>query len=70
MQSIERFCHETNRQYDFKDINHDFYNDFVQFFYDRTCSGNYVGRLIKNLKTIMRASREEEPEIDNGEGHM
>jgi len=58
-QAFERFCNETGKQYDFDDINMDFYNDFVKFYYDRNCSGNYVGRLIKHLKTIMRASREE-----------
>jgi hypothetical protein len=59
MQSFERFCNEKGKQYDYGDINQDFYNDFIQFFYDRNCSGNYAGRLIKNLKTIMRAARDE-----------
>lgn len=59
MQSFERFCESKGKDYNFNDIDVDFYNDFVQFYYDRNCSGNYVGRLIKNLKTIMSASREE-----------
>lgn len=37
----------------------DFYNEFVQFFYDRNCSGNYVGKHLKTLKTILRQAREE-----------
>jgi integrase len=59
MQSFEKFCNEKGKQYDFNDIDQDFYNDFIQFFYDRKCSGNYAGRRIANLKTIMRAAREE-----------
>ena len=31
----------------------------MQFFYDRGCGPNYVGKHIKSLKTIMRAGRDE-----------
>ena len=59
MQSFETFCTEKKRQYDFNDINQDFYNDFVQFFYNRNCGSNYVGRRIANLKTIMRVAMDD-----------
>ena len=55
MQSWEMFCKDI----DFDDITQDTYNDYLQFLYKRNCSGNYAGRRIANLKTIMRAAREE-----------
>lgn len=59
MLSFEKFCNETGKQINFNDISIDAYNDFVQFFYDRNCGANYIGKHIKSLKTIMRAAREE-----------
>jgi len=53
------FCNQTGKKYDFNDINIDFYNEFVQFFYSRNCGANYIGKHIKSLKTIMRQAREE-----------
>lgn len=53
---------EPKRPYkplNFNDITIDFYNDFMQFFYDRSCGANYVGKHIKTLKTILRQSRDE-----------
>jgi hypothetical protein len=44
---------------DFNDISVDTYNDFVQFFYSRSCGANYVGKHIKTFKTIMRQARED-----------
>jgi integrase len=44
---------------DFKDITIDWYNDFLNFYYQRGCGANYIGKHIKNLKTIMRQAREE-----------
>jgi len=41
------------------DITIDLYNDFIKYFYSRNCGGNYLGKHIKVLKTIMRAAREE-----------
>lgn len=41
------------------DVNIDTYNNFVQYFYDRGCSDNYIGKHIKSWKTIMRQAREE-----------
>lgn len=59
MLSFEMFCNDTRKQYNFNDINIDFYNDFVQFFYSRNCGANYIGKHLKSLKTIMRQAREE-----------
>ena len=53
---------EPRREYrplDFDDIDADFYNDFVAYFFSKGCTPNYVGKLIKILKTLMRQSREE-----------
>lgn len=43
----------------FDDITIDFYDDFVNFFYDKGYSPNSVGKLIKILKIMMRQAREE-----------
>jgi len=53
---------EKKRPYkplNFNDVTIDFYNDFLQFFYDRGCGANYIGKQVKTLKTIMRQAREE-----------
>lgn len=47
------------RNLNFDDITIDFYDDFVNFFYDKKYSPNSVGKLIKILKIIMREAREE-----------
>lgn len=57
--SFEMFEDDKQRKTNFNDINIDWYNDFLQFYYKRGCSANYIGRHIKTLKTIMRAAREE-----------
>jgi integrase len=43
----------------FDDINIDFYNEFIRFFYAKKYSPNTVGKHIKSLKTIMRTAKEE-----------
>jgi hypothetical protein len=43
----------------FNDINIDFYNDFIEFFYEMNCSPNYIGKHIQVLKALMRQAREE-----------
>lgn len=47
------------RKLNFEDITLDFYDDFVRWFNSKDYSINTTGRHIKNLKTIMRFSREE-----------
>lgn len=57
-----QFTHyQTDRKRDlnYDDINLDFYNDFVKYFTEKKYAPNSIGRLIKNLKTIMRAARED-----------
>jgi hypothetical protein len=58
----KRKIDEPKRQYkpvNFDDVTIDLYNDLLQFFYSRNCGPNYVGKIIKILKTIMRAAKEE-----------
>jgi len=43
----------------FENITIDFYNDFINFMYDKQFSPNTIGKHIKTLKVIMRQSREE-----------
>lgn len=57
--SFEMFQDETGRKSNFNDITIDWYNDFLAFYYKRGCGANYIGKHIKNLKTIMRQAREE-----------
>jgi len=57
-QSFELFCNAKEKRYNFNDINIDFYNDFLKFFYDRNCGANYIGKHIKSLKTIIRQARD------------
>lgn len=40
----------------FDDINEDFYYDFVEFLYEKGLSLNYVGTIIRKLKTIMKSA--------------
>jgi integrase len=50
---------QKHRVLNYQHITIDFYNDFIQFFTEKKYSINTIGRHIKNLKTIMRASRDE-----------
>jgi len=43
----------------FNDITIDFYNDFLSHYYNKGCGANYIGKLVKILKTVMRSAREE-----------
>ena len=56
---FEDFQKEKKRQYNFDDINIDVHEEFMNFFNDKNYSLNTIGRHIKNLKTIMRNSKEE-----------
>jgi integrase len=57
--SFEMFADETKQKSNFNDIDREWYDEFLKFFYKRGCSANYIGRHIKTLKTIMRIAREE-----------
>lgn len=45
---------------DYHDIDFHFYNSFIGYFVEKNYSSNTIGRLIKHLKTLMRASREDD----------
>lgn len=51
---------EKGKKLDFNHINQEFYNEFVDFFVNKNYSPNTIGRHIKNLKTIMHFSRDED----------
>ena len=56
---FDEFCRIKHKRYDFIDIDLKFYDDFVAYFTTKDYSINTIGRLIKELKIIMRAAREE-----------
>ncbi|MBR6814815.1 MAG: phage integrase SAM-like domain-containing protein, partial [Alistipes sp.] len=56
---FDEFCMAKHKRYDFGDIDLKFYDDFVAYFTAKDYSINTIGRLIKELKIIMRAAREE-----------
>jgi hypothetical protein len=60
---------EVRKQYDFNDINIDFYNSYTNYLSNNGSNPNTVGKHIKTLKTIMRDARElklhNNTEIDN-----
>ena len=53
------FQKESKRKLNFENITIDFYDEFTTYFNQKNYSPNTIGRHIKNLKTIMRAAREE-----------
>ena len=55
---FDEFCKAKHKRYDFGDIDLKFYDDFVAYFTAKDYSINTIGRLIKELKIIMRAARE------------
>jgi len=57
--SFEMFMDAKKRKSNWNDITIDWYNDFLAYYYSRGCGANYIGKHIKNLKTIMRVAREE-----------
>lgn len=57
---FDEFQKQKRKRYDFRHINMDFYDDFVDFFVQKNYSPNTIGRHIKNLKIIMHYAREEE----------
>lgn len=56
---IEQF-HKTQYKLRFDKITLIFYEDFVEWLYDNNYSTNYIGTIIKILKTIMNAAFERE----------
>jgi len=56
---FDEFQKEMHRKFNYEDITIDFYDQYVQFFNKKDYSLNTIGRHIKNLKTIMKISKEE-----------
>ncbi|MFR9525809.1 MAG: phage integrase SAM-like domain-containing protein [Rikenellaceae bacterium] len=55
----EEFCKFKRKRFDFNDIDMKFYDDFVAYFTSKSYSINTIGRHVKELKIIMRTSRDE-----------
>lgn len=56
---FDEFQLAKKKQYNFKDIDLDFYSSFTSFLIQKNYSPNTIGRMIKNLKVIVRESRDE-----------
>ena len=56
---FDTFQKAQKRKYDFKDIDLQFYNDYIQFFNAKDYTPNTIGRHTKYLKLIMRSARDE-----------
>jgi len=56
---FNEFQEKIKSELDFQDINIDTYKAFLDFFNHKNYSTNTTGRMIKALKAIMRAAREE-----------
>lgn len=52
-ESTIRILIDFNPKLDFQDITRDFYDNFNKFLKDKNYSINYVGRLIRNIKTVL-----------------
>lgn len=48
-----------------QDINIDWYNEWISYFFGRNCSPNYIGKHLKTLKAILRQAREEGLPVNN-----
>lgn len=55
----DEFCKFKRKQFDFKDVNLSLYDEFVAYFTKKNYSINTIGRHIKELKILMRVSRDE-----------
>ena len=56
---FNNFQTDKHKKLNFEHITIDFYNDYTGYFTQKDYSINTIGRHVKNLKTIMRASRDE-----------
>jgi integrase len=59
LSQLHDFEKKKRRKLKFENITTDFYDTFIQFFNSKNYSPNTIGRHIKNLKTIMRITRDE-----------
>jgi len=56
---FNNFQTDKHKKLNFEHITIDFYKDFTTYFTQKNYSINTIGRMVKNLKTIMRAARDE-----------
>jgi integrase len=56
---FNNYQNEKHKKLNFENITIDFYNDYTGYFTQKDYSLNTIGRHVKNLKTIMRAARDE-----------
>ena len=56
---IKEFSEKKRKKYDFKDIDLDFYSDFVEFLQKKEYKANTVGKFIKNLNVFLNKATEE-----------
>lgn len=56
---LNNYMNSRHKLIDFKDITIDFYDDLMQYFHENNYATNTIGKHIKNLKVIMRASLDE-----------
>jgi integrase len=50
---LEGFCKHKGREYDFKDIDLDFYDDFMRFLTSKNLALNTIGKKIQTLKIFL-----------------
>ena len=56
---LDLYQKERRKKLNYDDITIDFYNDIIQFFNDKDYRLSTIGKHIKTLKTLMKASKEE-----------
>ena len=59
LKQFEAFQKEVHREYDFNDIDMQFYYDFTAYLAKREYNINSTGKIVKQLKTIMAAAEAE-----------
>lgn len=55
---LERYMRDRKVKLDFDDLDNDFYEDFVQFLYEKNNNDNTIGTNIRKIKTFMSWSLE------------
>ena len=56
---LKNYMNYTGRKYDFEDITIEFYDNLLTYFHEKDYATNTIGKQIKNIKVIMRASFDE-----------
>lgn len=58
-EDLKAFCKHKRKQYNFKDIDLDFYNDFIEFLQKKNLAQNTIGKKFRVLKVFLNAATEE-----------